>query len=120
VKHLKIPIVAAIVVTLVMASGGAGAMPDTRIAGTVEDCGGGALFLQHPHYTALEGSVLIWGARYGFNATESMRKGRFSFTVLPGRYTLKLMLGGGYTERNVDAAAHRTTGVEFDAGAARY
>ena len=119
-KYLKIPIVAVIVVTLVMASGGAGAVPDTRIAGAVEDCVGGALFLQHSHCTALEGSVSIWGTRYRFDATESLRKGRFSFTVLPGRYTLKLIVGGDYTEHSVDAVAHRTTTVEFDAGAARY
>jgi hypothetical protein len=120
VRHSRIEIVAMVVAALVLASVGGGAVPDTRIAGVAESCGGHALFLQHPHCTPLEGSASIWGAKYKIDATRPLARGHFSFAVLPGRYKLTLTVGGYQVVQSVDAVAHKTTKLEFDSSAATY
>ena len=83
---------------------------DARVVGKYESCGGPA----PGHCYPLEGSVLVLNPRGQVIAGQRIVRGRFSFRLVPGSYTLVPDKPDRLPRQSVRAVAHQTRTVNID------
>lgn len=88
-------------------AGASGTARDARVTGVVKVCGRPA----PGRCSAQRGAISVMNAAGRVVATHKLAKGRYSFVLVPGRYTLlvKSPLGSTVATRPVTAKIHRTT-----------